>query len=180
MFYQHLLYKMDRLIIKCMYMYKVLITRKECWIEIKRTIKKIMIWRSIYRQPVYVGTYLPCCDKSSGDNLIFLGPVFFHWDASYFTFNTFFSHVKARLDSNVQCIDIRIGSDDEGELTKAIDNVFYKGKFWISMYVTFLKHILVSYLRMVNIPRPPEKKINQIQCVAAPLIDFAIFQTFDE
>ena len=38
--------------------------------------------------------------------------------------NTFFSHVKARLDSNVQCIDIRIGSDDEGGLTKAIDNVF--------------------------------------------------------
>ena len=64
------------------------------------------------------------CDKSSGDNLIFLGPVFFHWDASYFTFNTFFSHVKALLDSNVQCIDIRIGSDDEGGLTKAIDNVF--------------------------------------------------------
>jgi transposase-like protein len=32
--------------------------------------------------------------------------------------------VKARLDSNVQCIDIRIGSDDEGGLTKAIDNVF--------------------------------------------------------
>ena len=45
-------------------------------------------------------------------------------DASYFTYNTFFSHVKARLDSNVQCIDIRIGSDDEGGLTKAIDNVF--------------------------------------------------------
>jgi hypothetical protein len=32
--------------------------------------------------------------------------------------------VKARLDSNAQCIDIRIGSDDEGGLTKAIDNVF--------------------------------------------------------
>jgi hypothetical protein len=32
--------------------------------------------------------------------------------------------VKARLDSNVQCIDIRIGSDDEGGLTKAINNVF--------------------------------------------------------
>ena len=30
-------------------------------------------------------------------------------DASYFTYNTFFSHVKAHWDSNVQCIDIRIG-----------------------------------------------------------------------
>jgi hypothetical protein len=28
------------------------------------------------------------------------------------------------MDSNVQCIDIRISSDDEGGLTKAIDNVF--------------------------------------------------------
>ena len=58
--------------------------------------------------------------KSSRDNPIFLGPVFFHWDASYVTHNTLFSHLNARLDSNVQCID----SDDEGELTKAIDNVF--------------------------------------------------------
>ena len=32
--------------------------------------------------------------------------------------------MNARLDSNVQCINIRIGSDDEGGLTKAIDNVF--------------------------------------------------------
>jgi transposase-like protein len=32
--------------------------------------------------------------------------------------------VEACLDSNVQCIDIRIGSDDEGGLTKAINNVF--------------------------------------------------------
>ena len=62
--------------------------------------------------------------RSSRDIPIFLGPVFCHWDASYFTYNTFFSHVKARLDSNVQCIDIRIGSDDERGLTKAIDNVF--------------------------------------------------------
>ena len=32
--------------------------------------------------------------------------------------------MKARLDSNVECIDIRIGSDDEGGLTKVIGNVF--------------------------------------------------------
>ena len=60
--------------------------------------------------------------KSSRDNPIFLGPVFFHWDASYVTYTTFFSHVKALLDSNVQCIEIRSSSDDEGGLTKAIDN----------------------------------------------------------
>ena len=62
--------------------------------------------------------------KSSRDNPIFLGPVFRHRDASYVTYSTLFSNVNARMESNVQCIDIRIGSDDEGGLTKAIDNVF--------------------------------------------------------
>ena len=62
--------------------------------------------------------------KSSRDNPILLGPVFRHRDASYVTYSTLFSNVNARMESNVQCIDIRIGSDDEGGHTKAIDNVF--------------------------------------------------------
>jgi hypothetical protein len=32
--------------------------------------------------------------------------------------------VKVRLETDVKCIDIRIGRDDEGGLTKAIDSVF--------------------------------------------------------
>ena len=62
--------------------------------------------------------------KSSRDYPIFVGPVFFHWDASYYTYHSFLSHVKARLDTDVQFIDLRIGSDDEGGITKAIDKVF--------------------------------------------------------
>jgi hypothetical protein len=56
------------------------------------------------------------------------------------------------------------------------DRTLYKSKLWISMYVTFLKHILVSYLRMVNIPRTPEKKINQIQCVLFEVLLISIHE----
>ena len=88
----------------------------------------IGVHRKFNLGPAYVTNFVyknkKVVKKSSRDNPIFLGPVFCHWDASYFTNNTFFSHVNARLDSNIQCIDIRIGSDDEGGLTKAIYNVF--------------------------------------------------------
>jgi hypothetical protein len=50
---------------------------------------------------------------------------FFHWDANYCTYHTFFSHVKARIDVDIKTFDIRFGSDDdEGGLTKALDSVF--------------------------------------------------------
>jgi len=50
--------------------------------------------------------------KSSSDHPIFIGPVFFHWDANYCTYHTFFSHVKARIDVDIKTFDIRFGSDD--------------------------------------------------------------------
>ena len=55
---------------------------------------------------------------------IFIGPVFFHWDANYCTYHTFFSHVKAGIDVDIKAFDIRFGSDDEGGLTKVLDSVF--------------------------------------------------------
>ena len=70
----------------------------------------INVDRTFNLGPAYVTNFVyknkKVVKKSSRDQPIFLGPVFFHWDASYFTYNTIFSHVKARLDSNVQCIDI--------------------------------------------------------------------------
>ncbi|VDI05721.1 Hypothetical predicted protein [Mytilus galloprovincialis] len=68
--------------------------------------------------PTYVTNFVyknkKVVKKSSRDHPIFVGPVFFHWDASYYTYHSFLSHVKARLDADVKYIDIRIGSDDEG------------------------------------------------------------------
>jgi len=62
--------------------------------------------------------------KFSRDHPIFVGPVFFHWDGSFETYNSFFSHIKARLQTDIKCIDICIDSDDESGLTKALDSVF--------------------------------------------------------
>lgn len=80
--------------------------------------------------PAYVTNFVyknkKVIQKSSRENPIFVGPVFFDWDASFLTYHSFFSHVKACLETDAKCIDFRIGSDDEGGLTKAIDSVFPK------------------------------------------------------
>ncbi|CAG2213187.1 unnamed protein product [Mytilus edulis] len=64
--------------------------------------------------------------KSTRDHPIFIGPVFFHWDGSMETYHTFFSHFKARILTEVQCFDVKLGSDDEGGLRVALDSVFSK------------------------------------------------------
>ncbi|CAC5358289.1 unnamed protein product [Mytilus coruscus] len=48
----------------------------------------------------------------------------YFWEGSYLNYHTFFSHVKARIQESVRIIDLRIGSDDESGLTKALDDVF--------------------------------------------------------
>jgi hypothetical protein len=62
--------------------------------------------------------------KESGDHPIFVGPLFLHWGGSFLSYHTFFSHVKARIQETVKNIDLRMGSDDESGLTKALDSVF--------------------------------------------------------
>ena len=78
--------------------------------------------------PVYVTNFVykntKVISKETGDHPIFVGPMFLHWEGSFLSYHTFLSHVKARLHDTIQCIDLRIGSDDESGLTKAIDDVF--------------------------------------------------------
>jgi transposase-like protein len=50
--------------------------------------------------------------------------MFLHCDGSFLAYHTFLSRIKTRLSETVRHIDIRIGSDDESGLTKAIDDVF--------------------------------------------------------
>ena len=50
--------------------------------------------------------------------------MFLHWEGSFLSYHTFLSHIKARVQESVNNIDLRIGSDDESGLTKAIDSVF--------------------------------------------------------
>lgn len=61
--------------------------------------------------------------KFSRDHSIFVGPVFFtRMDLSRLKF--LFTHIKARLQTDVKCIDICIDSDDESRLTTALYSVF--------------------------------------------------------
>ena len=61
--------------------------------------------------------------KFSRDHPIFVGPVFFtRMDLSRLKF--LFTNIKARLQTDVKCIDICIDSDDESRLTTALYSVF--------------------------------------------------------
>ena len=76
---------------------------------------------------VYVASFvyknIKVVNKETSDHPIFVGPMFLHWDGSFLSCHTFMSHVRARLSETIRHIDIRIGSDDESGLTKAIDDV---------------------------------------------------------
>ncbi|CAC5394841.1 unnamed protein product [Mytilus coruscus] len=62
--------------------------------------------------------------KETGGPPIFIGPLFLHWEGSFLSYHTFLSHIKAHLQETINSIKIRVGSDDEGGLTKALDSVF--------------------------------------------------------
>ncbi|XP_076062752.1 uncharacterized protein LOC143037942 [Oratosquilla oratoria] len=71
--------------------------------------------------------------KLSQDNLLMLGPIYLHWNATFFTYSRFFTHISAKLVEfgvdNLDSIelgidDVLIGSDEEIALTKAIKHSF--------------------------------------------------------
>jgi hypothetical protein len=62
--------------------------------------------------------------KEAGDHPIFIGPMFLNWEGSFLIYNTFFAHIKARMQESIESVQLRIGNHDEGGLTKALDNVF--------------------------------------------------------
>ncbi|KAK3096736.1 hypothetical protein FSP39_002786 [Pinctada imbricata] len=69
--------------------------------------------------------------KETGENPIFLGPLFLHRDTSHQTYRSFFAHISAELEVKlIDEIDIRLpsimvlGSDEEKAITKAIETTF--------------------------------------------------------
>ena len=66
--------------------------------------------------------------RSSQSPPIMLGPVFFHWDGSCSTYQRFFSHIRTKLDTNINTeiglCDIVVGSDEEKAILKAIQQSF--------------------------------------------------------
>lgn len=96
-----------------------LMTDQDCILGIDRTFNlgAVYVTNLVYKNKKVVS-------KETGDHPIFIGPMFLHWEGSFLSYHTFLSHVKARIQESVKCIDLRIGSDDESGLTKAIDSVF--------------------------------------------------------
>ncbi|XP_076062750.1 uncharacterized protein LOC143037941 [Oratosquilla oratoria] len=71
--------------------------------------------------------------KSTQDSPLMLGPIYLHWNATFFTYSRFFTHISAKLVEfgvdNLDSIelgidDVLIGSDEEIALTKAIKHSF--------------------------------------------------------
>ena len=100
-------------------MQQYLKTNPDCILGIDRTFNLGAVYVTNF---VYKNTKV--IRKETGDHPIFVGPMFLHWEGSFLSYHTFLSHVKARLSEKLKGIDIRIGSDDESGLTKAIDDVF--------------------------------------------------------
>ena len=59
---------------------------------------------------------------------LMLGPVFLHWDGSCESYQRFFSHLRTKLDSNINTelgfCELVIGSDEEKAILKAIQQSF--------------------------------------------------------
>ncbi|XP_076030215.1 uncharacterized protein LOC143018598 [Oratosquilla oratoria] len=71
--------------------------------------------------------------KSSQENPVMLGPIYLHWNATFFTYSRFFTHISAKLEEkgmkNLDSItlglsDLIIGSDEELALNKAMKYSF--------------------------------------------------------
>ncbi|XP_039247589.2 uncharacterized protein LOC120325535 [Styela clava] len=62
--------------------------------------------------------------NSTGENPIILGPIYLHWDGKFTTYCHFFSHLSSRISTTAFTSEIRIGSDNEFALTKALDKCF--------------------------------------------------------
>ena len=53
-----------------------------------------------------------------------IGPLYLHWDGSYETYHPFFAHIQRKIEDDILAADIRIGSDDEKALVKAMESLF--------------------------------------------------------
>lgn len=69
--------------------------------------------------------------KESNLSPIFLGPMLLHWDADFKSFHAFFSHLQRELAENIDCVEIKIGSDQEKALIKALKLCFPSSIFML-------------------------------------------------
>ena len=92
-----------------------------------------------------------------------LGPLFLHWDGSFHTYQRFFTHLAAvletpLLDAELGTSDLVVGSDEEKALVKAVKCSFSDAKF--TLCTRHLEENLKRQLK--NKVGMPEKSSKQI------------------
>ena len=91
--------------------------------------------------------------SNNNEHPLFLGPIFLHRDATFETYHTFLSTVKASLckKSDIEKIEIStnkeivFGSDEETRLTSAIESVFPSSTR--TLYTKHLKDNVLAYMK---------------------------------
>ncbi|XP_050690795.1 uncharacterized protein LOC126982630 [Eriocheir sinensis] len=58
--------------------------------------------------------------KDTNEPLLFLGPVYLHWDKEFLTYVSFFSHIMDKLDGIEPNIEVKLGNDVGLPLFKAL------------------------------------------------------------
>lgn len=83
--------------------------------------------------------------KNTNEPPLMMGPIYLHWDGKYWTYCNFFSHISMLLDNDNKATmntelnfqpDIKIRSDDEKALVKALKKCFPH-----SIHVLCSKHV---------------------------------------
>lgn len=96
--------------------------------------------------------------KESNDHPILFGPMLIHWDGRSDTYHEFFAHVRSMLATELQVTDIKVGSDDEKALTRALDSIFPNATRYLC--TKHLKDNLSEYLKnKVGITQGTRKKM---------------------
>ena len=95
---------------------------------------KIYVTVSVYRN-------LSLLRKGTNYPPIFFGPMFIHGNSDFDTFSTFFGQLSARFVDN-SFADLRIGSDEEASIRKAVQH-FFQG----SQVIVCTRHLKENLIR---------------------------------
>ena len=98
---------------------------------------------------VTVTVYKNCAvhHKESGKNPIFLGPCYLHWDGKFETYQPFFSHIQKKMIDAIPEFNLKLGSDQEAAILKALKLVFPKATHILCAF--HLKENVTRHLRDV-------------------------------
>jgi len=109
-------------------------TKFETRVDKTYNLGKIYVTVSVYRN-------LSLLRKGTNYPPIFFGPMFIHRNSDFDTYSTFFGQLSARFVDN-SFADLRIGSDEEASIRKAVRH-FFQG----SQVIVCTRHLKENLIR---------------------------------